>query len=82
MLDRLEKSGLIARKPNPNDRRSTHVVILQEAAERIAPLFASLRHAQDKIVSEYAERELLLLADFFEKSITMWEEERQKLNEA
>lgn len=82
MLDRLEKSGLIARKPNPNDRRSTHVVILQEAAERIAPLFASLRHAQDKIVSEYAERELLLLADFFEKSITMWEEERQKLNDA
>ena len=79
MLDRLEKSELIARRPNPQDRRSTHIVVVKETAEKIAPLFAELRSAQDKIVSSYSEQELELLSDFFTRSITMWEEEREKL---
>jgi DNA-binding MarR family transcriptional regulator len=79
MLDRLEKSELIARRPNPKDRRSTHIVLVQETAEKLAPWFAELRAAQDKIVASYAEPELELLADFFTRSIRMWEEERVKL---
>jgi len=79
MLDRLEKSELIARRPNPNDRRSIHIVLVQETAAKLAPWFASLREAQDQIVSRYSEPELELLADFFTRSVTMWEEERQKL---
>src|SRR5258708_34793231 len=79
MLDRLEKSELIARRPNPEDRRSTHIVLVQETAEKVAPLFVSLREAQDKIVSSYSEQELELLSDFFKRSVTMWEEEREKL---
>lgn len=79
MLDRLEKGGLIERQPNPNDRRSTIIVVSQDGAARAKPLFASLRSAQDKIVSGYTEQELAILADFFEKSEVMWEEERQKL---
>lgn len=79
MLDRLEKSELIARRPNPQDRRSTHIVLVRETAEKIAPWFASLREAQDQIVSSYSEQELELLADFFTRSVTMWERERAKL---
>lgn len=79
MLDRLEKSELIARRPNPKDRRSTHIVLVQETAEKLAPWFAELRAAQDKIVASYAEPELQLLADFFTRSVRMWEEERVKL---
>ena len=79
MLDRLEKSELIARRPNPKDRRSTHIVLVKETAAKIAPLFASLREAQDKIVSSYSAQELELLADFFKRSVAMWEEEREKL---
>ena len=79
MLDRLEKSELIARRPNPKDRRSTHIVLVKETAEKLAPWFASLREAQDQIVSSYSEPELELLADFFSRSVTMWEEERKKL---
>ena len=79
MLDRLEKGGLIARRPNPKDRRSTHIVTVKETAEKVAPWFASLREAQDQIVSSYSEQELELLADFFTRSVTMWEEERKKL---
>src|SRR5258708_37910947 len=53
MLDRLEKSELIAPPPNPQDRRITHIVLVKETAEKVAPLFASLREAQEKIVSSY-----------------------------
>src|SRR5260221_13411017 len=35
MLDRLEKSELIARRPNPEDRRSTHIVLAQDTAAKI-----------------------------------------------
>jgi DNA-binding MarR family transcriptional regulator len=79
MLDRLEKNGLIERRANPNDRRSTHIVIVGSLAQRIGPMFASLRAAQDAIVSRYTEAELEVLADFFQRSIVMWEEEREKL---
>lgn len=79
MLDRLEKSGLIERRPNPNDRRSTLIVIVQEMAAKIGPLFASLREAQDALLSSYSEAELEVLADFFRRSVVMWEEEREKL---
>lgn len=79
MLDRLEKSGLIERRPNPNDRRSVHIVVVHQTASKIGPWFASLREAQDKIVSSYSESELELLADFFKRSVVMWEEEREKL---
>ena len=79
MLDRLEKSELIARRPNPKDRRSTHIVLVTETVAKLAPWFASLREAQDQILSRYSEPELELLADFFTRSVTMWEEERKKL---
>lgn len=78
MLDRLENSGIIKRRPNPKDRRSVHISIVKEAAEKIAPMFASLREAQDKIVSGYTEKELGIIVDFFNKSAVMWEEEREK----
>lgn len=79
MLDRLENSKLIARRPNPKDRRSTLIVVVPETAEKVGPLFASLREAQDRILSSYSEQELEVLADFFRRSVTMWEEERAKL---
>lgn len=79
MLDRLEKSGLIQRSPNPNDRRSLHISVVKKAARKVGPLFASAREAQNKIVSGYSNKELTILDDFFNKSSAMWEEERNKL---
>jgi DNA-binding MarR family transcriptional regulator len=69
MLDRLERSGMIERRPNPRDRRGTLIFIVPEAAERVAPLFAS------------SKEELGVLSDFFSRSVAMWEEERRKLGE-
>src|SRR5476649_72947 len=39
MIDRLEKSSLVRRQSNPNDRRGTLVVIDEDAACKIGPLF-------------------------------------------
>src|SRR5712691_10514411 len=38
MLDRLEKSGLIERRPNPQDRRGTLITIVKEATVKVGPL--------------------------------------------
>lgn len=79
MLDRLEKARLIERRPNPDDRRGILIVIVKETATKVAPLFASIREAQNRLVSSYTEKELELLAGYFQKSVTMWEDERKKL---
>ena len=39
MLDRLEKAGLIERRPNPNDRRGTLIAPAQSSAEKAASWF-------------------------------------------
>jgi DNA-binding MarR family transcriptional regulator len=79
MLDRLERSGLIERRPNPDDRRGTLIVLVKAGADRVAPWFTSVRNAQDDLISGYSEKELAILADFFERFTKIWEEERKKL---
>jgi DNA-binding MarR family transcriptional regulator len=79
MLDRLERSGLIERRPNPDDRRGTLIALVKSGAEKIGPWFASVREAQNELVASYSEEELRIIGDFFEKFVKMWDEERQKL---
>jgi DNA-binding MarR family transcriptional regulator len=79
MLDRLEKSGLIERRPNPDDRRGTLIVLVRSGAEKIAPWFNFVRKAQDDLVSSYSEKDLQLITGFFERYTAMWEEERKRL---
>lgn len=79
MIDRLEESGLVERRPNPADRRGTLISIVKVAADNIAPLFASARLAQNELLAGYSVPELELLADYFEKSAAMFEREGHKL---
>lgn len=79
MLDRLEKARLIERRPNPQDRRGTLVVPLDEGAKKVAPLFEGLREAQDEFISSYSEKELELITGFFTKLVNLWEDERKRL---
>jgi DNA-binding MarR family transcriptional regulator len=81
MLDRLENSGLIERRPNPDDRRGTIITLANAGVEKVAPWFASVRQAQDTLVSGYSEDELQLILSFFERLIRMWEAERKKLQQ-
>ena len=79
MLDRLEKSDLIERRSNPDDRRGTLIVLVKSGAERVDSWFSAVRQSQNEIVSSYSEEELQVISDFFERSTKMWGEEREKL---
>jgi len=79
MLDRLEKPGLIERRPNPNDRRGTLIAPTKSGAERVASWFESARNAQDKLISSYSEEELEIISDVFERFVKLWDQEREKV---
>jgi DNA-binding MarR family transcriptional regulator len=79
MLDRLEKGGFIERRPNPDDRRGTLIVLAKSGAEKVAPWFAPVGEAQNELISNYSEKELQLISDFFERYAKIWEQERVKL---
>ena len=79
MLDRLEKAGLIERRPNPDDRRGTLITPAKSASEKAASWFESARNAQDELVSSYSESELEIIADVFERFAKLWNQEREKI---
>jgi DNA-binding MarR family transcriptional regulator len=79
MLDRLEKAGLIERRPNPDDRRGTLIVPEKSSAQKVASWFESARKAQDELISSYSESELEIIADVFERFTILWNQERKKV---
>ncbi|HUH97048.1 MAG TPA: MarR family transcriptional regulator [Anaerolineales bacterium] len=79
MLDRLEKAGMIRRRPNPDDRRGTLIAPVKSGAEKVASWFESARQAQDELLSSYSEKELEIISDAFERFAKVLEEERLKL---
>ena len=79
MLDRLEKPGLIERRPNPDDRRGTLISPTKSGAEKVASWFESARKAQDELISSYSEKELEIISDVFERFTQLWEQERDKI---
>jgi len=79
MLDRLEKAGLIERRPNPDDRRGTLIAPAKSSSGKVAAWFESARAAQDKLISSYSESELEIIADVFERFVKLWDQEREKV---
>ena len=79
MLDRLEKAGLIERRPNPDDRRGSLITPAKSGAEKAAAWFESARKAQDELISSYSEEELEIIADVFERFTKLWEQERERI---
>ncbi|GEM30978.1 putative HTH-type transcriptional regulator YcgE [Nocardia neocaledoniensis NBRC 108232] len=64
MIDRLERSGYVARRRDPDDRRRVLVEITAKAAQQVSPLFAGLGRAmQDQLAGRDAEA-LAVILDF------------------
>ena len=80
MLDRLEKAGLIERRPNPDDRRGTLIVPAKSGAEKAASWFEPTRKALDELISSYPEEELEIISDVFERFTELWVQEREKIH--
>lgn len=79
MLDRLERSRLIERRPNPEDRRGSLIVLVKSRAKKVGAWFSSVRQAQNELVSSYSEEDLRVISDFFERFTRVWDAEREKL---
>jgi DNA-binding MarR family transcriptional regulator len=79
MLDRLEKAGLIERRPNPDDRRGTLIFPAKSSAEKAASWFESARKAQAELIAQFSEEELEVIADVFERFAKLWEQEHDNL---
>lgn len=79
MLDRLERAGLIERRPNPDDRRGTLIAPDESGAEKVASWFESARKAQEELISSYSKRELEIISDVFERFTELWDQEREKI---
>jgi DNA-binding MarR family transcriptional regulator len=79
LIDRLEKAGLLARKPDSNDRRKTVLVPTRQAMKKIPPLYASMTRAMGELTSQYSEQELELLLDYFGKVGELFRNEADKL---
>lgn len=79
MLDRLEKAGLIVRRPNPDDRRGSLIAPAESTAQKAASWFESARKAQDELISSYSTEELEIISDVFERFTKLWDQEREKL---
>ena len=82
MLDRLEKGEFIERRPNPDDRRGTLILLAKSGADRVAPWYAPVGKAQEQLISNYSEDELQLISGFFESYAIIWEQERKKLEKS
>jgi DNA-binding MarR family transcriptional regulator len=79
MLDRLERAGLIERRPNPGDRRGTLITPTNSATEKAASWFESARNSQAELISSYSESELEIISDVFERFTKLWDQEREKI---
>ena len=68
MLDRLEKAKLIVRKPNPKDRRGVLIEVSDNLGDMLRKSMAELRKTQNKLIENYSDNELELIAWFLEST--------------
>jgi DNA-binding MarR family transcriptional regulator len=65
-LDRLEKSGLIRREPNPSDRRSLLIHLVPSRLAHIAAMYESVEAGTRQQIATLSQRELEAVIRFFE----------------
>lgn len=67
ILDRLERSGFVARDRTPSDRRGVIVRGQRTRVGEMFRLYAGMNLAMDKICADYPEPELALIAEFLRR---------------
>jgi DNA-binding MarR family transcriptional regulator len=81
MLDRLEKSRFITRKPNPKDRRGMLIGINAKWSEKAGPLVSGIQGAQKRLIASYSPEELRIIADFLTRFTVNVTEHTRKIEE-
>jgi DNA-binding MarR family transcriptional regulator len=65
VIDRLERAGFARRERDANDRRKVLVRALPAVERRIIPLFQPMERAALSALSDYSDKEIAFLLDFF-----------------
>jgi DNA-binding MarR family transcriptional regulator len=75
ILDRLEKQRFIERVRDPHDRRKVLVRVRPEALAPLVPKYEAVGRAHLKLAEQYNDKDLQLIAGYFEKSAAISEAE-------
>ena len=81
IVDRLAKAGFVRREADPADRRRVIVRVREGSGARIKPLYDSLQRRIGEVLAGYSDKEIALLARFYEKSAEILREETLHLRE-
>jgi hypothetical protein len=68
VIDRLERAGFARRERDRHDRRKILVRALPAVERFIVPLFEPMERAVLSALSDYSDKELALLLDFFARA--------------
>jgi len=68
VLDRLERGGWVIRTPNPTDRRAILVQVIKEKEAEVLLLFSGMNRAMDDVCADYEDAELMMIADFLQRT--------------
>ena len=74
-LERLERDGLLARLPDPNDRRGVVVTLTPKGHDFIAEVQPQIVNMQREVVQEIDEAEMKILNDILRKLLVSIEEQ-------
>jgi DNA-binding MarR family transcriptional regulator len=69
ILDRLERGGWIVRERCPTDRRSVVVRAVRDRYAELLRLYSAMNRSMNKILSDYSDSELEVIADFMRRTV-------------
>ena len=83
IVDRLERAGHVRREPNPQDRRSViiHLVDRPERTHRAQQLFQPLTEAMARMRREFSREDLETIYRYLQRTTEVLKEQAHKLEE-
>ena len=81
MVDRLERSGLVTRTPDPADRRRVVIRVADTGRAVFGDVFAGLSTAMTAMVARYSAKEQAIIAGYVSRTIEILREETRKLTD-
>ncbi|MFG2752495.1 MarR family transcriptional regulator [Streptomyces xanthophaeus] len=68
ILNRLERGGFVARRPDPADRRRVRVVAVPDAAERVKAVYEPYYVLLAELLAQYSPEQTAVLTDWFTRA--------------
>ncbi|WP_405707141.1 MarR family transcriptional regulator [Streptomyces xanthophaeus] len=68
ILNRLERGGFVARRPDPADRRRVRVVAVPDAAERVKAVYEPYYALLAELFAQYSPEQTAVLTDWFTRA--------------